>query len=330
MRRAPNLDPEALAKGLLDGDRASIGRAITIIESNHPRHRPIADQLLEIALKSGRSAHRVGISGVPGVGKSTFIESFGLWLVNQGYKVAVLAIDPSSTLSGGSILGDKTRMIRLSREERAFIRPSPSAGTLGGVARKTREAMILLEAAGYDVVLIETVGVGQSETTVAEMVDFYLVLMLAGAGDELQGVKRGILELVDTLVINKADGDNFNNARRARGEYARGLRLMRPIHESWAPRVLMASGLEGKGLDKVWEAISDHREALEAAGHWEKRRQAQAIRWMHALVTERLIDDFQTNHAVREALPRLEELVRTGQRPAGAAAAELLALYKGG
>lgn len=324
-----SIDPEALATALLDGDRAALGRAITLVESQHPRHRAHADHLLRAALQSGRTAWRIGISGVPGVGKSTFIEAFGLWLLERGHRVAVLAVDPSSTVSGGSILGDKTRMNRLARDERAFIRPSPSAGTLGGVARKTREAMHLCEAAGYDIVLVETVGVGQSETTVADMVDFYLVLMLAGAGDELQGVKRGILELVDALVIHKADGHNVRNAQRAAHEYRRALHLMRPLHEAWTPRVLLASSLEGSGLEETWEAIHAQRQALEADGAWTRRREEQSVRWMRALVQERLLERFRRHEAVRDRLPDLEQEVRAGRLPAGQAAESLIEIFFG-
>src|SRR5512143_3582392 len=246
---------DTLADGVLAGNRRALAKAITLVESTRDDHQEAAQRLLERLLPATGRAHRVGISGVPGVGKSTFIEAFGLHLVERGLRVAVLAVDPSSARSGGSILGDKTRMQRLSVSPQAIIRPSPAAGSLGGVARRTREAMLVCEAAGYDVVLVETVGVGQSEYAVASMVDFFLVLMLAGAGDELQGMKKGILELADALAINKADGDNIARAQRAAGELQLALRLFRPQSAQWEPPVLQVSALEERGMDAVWDAV---------------------------------------------------------------------------
>ena len=274
---------EELVAGVRAGDRTILGRAITLVESDARADRELAEQLLESLLPHGLDTHRVGITGVPGVGKSTFIDALGTRLTGEGHRVAVLAVDPTSSLTGGSILGDKTRMTRLARDECAFIRPSPSSGTLGGVARQTRESMLLCEAAGFDVILIETVGVGQSETVVDEMVDFFLVLMLAGAGDELQGIKRGILEIADLVAINKSDGENQAAAGRARAEYAGALRLMRPRSEAWEPRVLCVSALEELGLDELWSAIEVHRGLLEASGERAARRSEQHRRWMWQL-----------------------------------------------
>jgi LAO/AO transport system kinase len=251
-------DASALADGVLAGDRRSLAKAITLVESSRPDHRDLAQELVERLLPRTGGASRVGITGVPGVGKSTFIEAFGLHLIDAGHRVAVLAVDPSSSISGGSILGDKTRMPRLSAAEASFIRPSPAGGALGGVASHTREAMLLCEAAGYDVVLVETVGVGQSEYVVASMVDFFLVLMLPGAGDELQGIKRGILELADALAINKADGENVPRAERARAEYLAAFHLLRS-GGAWDPPVITVSAAESRGMDEVWRIVGDHR-----------------------------------------------------------------------
>ena len=279
MKRRVTLDAIEYVDGVIAGDRTILARAITLVESTAPEHEALAqDVLLRLLPKTGKSM-RVGISGVPGVGKSTFIETFGMNLLEEGHRVAVLAIDPTSSRTGGSILGDKTRMERLSMDTRAFIRPSPTAGSLGGVARRTREAMLLCEAAGFDVILVETVGVGQSETAVARMVDFFLVLMLAGAGDELQGIKRGILELADAIAINKCDDEKPETVRRALGDYGAALRIVRGEGGTWTPRVVRCSGLKGEGLDALWALVKEHRGAMESRGEFSSRRGSQAVAW---------------------------------------------------
>jgi LAO/AO transport system kinase len=286
--------------------------------------RTIIDRLLP---RTGKAV-RLGITGVPGAGKSTFIETFGTMLTKLGLKVAVLAIDPSSTRSGGSILGDKTRMEKLAVDDNAFIRPSPSGGNLGGVARKTREAMLACEAAGFDVIIIETVGVGQSETTVASMVDFFLVLMIAGAGDELQGIKKGVLEVADAIVINKADGDNVGRTELARKQYQTALHLLMPSSPNWSPPVLTCSSLNGDGIETIWETIRQHKEALADCGEMAAKRKSQTQDWMTFLVDEGLRKWFYTSPEVQTALPRLkEELARDRISPT-AAAAELLSFLK--
>lgn len=310
--------------GVRDGDRAVLGRAVTLIESNRPAHRRQARELLNRLLPDTGGARRVGITGVPGVGKSTFIESLGMHLLEQGRRVAVLAVDPTSSLRGGSILGDKTRMARLSADRRAFIRPSPSRGSLGGVHRKTRETLLLCEAAGFDVVLVETVGVGQSETRVADMVDTFLVLMLTGAGDELQGIKRGILELADVLAINKADGPNRERADRARLELERALHYMRPRSEHWTPPVLTCSGLDGVGVPEVWARVEAHAAALGAAGELESRRRRQGLDWMRSLLEEGLFEAFLGDPQIATRLPELEAEVMAGRLAPGPAAEDLL------
>ncbi len=314
-------------RGILAGERAVLARAITLVESSHPAHRAMADEVLAGIMPHTGGAHRIGISGVPGVGKSTFLERFGLDLIERGHKVAVLAVDPTSSVTGGSILGDKTRMVKLSTHRQAYVRPSPTGGTLGGVHRKSRETMLLCEAAGFDVVCVETVGVGQSETTVADMVDVFLVLMLSGAGDELQGIKKGILEVADVLAVNKADGDNARKAQAARREYQGALRVVRRKDDWWTPPVLTCSGLTGEGLDELWEALQAHREAAIEAGAFEGRREEQQRRWMWDLVEEGLLRAFRDDAAVARALPALEAGVKAGRVPAGAAATELLALF---
>jgi LAO/AO transport system kinase len=319
------VDAGALAEGVLRGDRRSLAKAITLVESSRADHRAEAEALLERLLPHTGRAARVGITGVPGVGKSTFIEAFGLHLVGGGHKVAVLAVDPSSSLSGGSILGDKTRMPRLSASEGAFIRPSPSGGSLGGVASRTREAMLVCEAAGYDVVLVETVGVGQSEYVVASMVDFFLVLMLPGAGDELQGIKRGILELADALAINKADGDNLVRANRAKAEYVAAFHIMRS-GGPWAPPVVTVSALEGRGMDEVWSIIGAHREKLSASGDLERKRAEQRRRWFSALLDEGLKSRFLSRPDVARALADAEHGIDAGAVTPTAAARRILAL----
>ncbi|MFY0525659.1 methylmalonyl Co-A mutase-associated GTPase MeaB [Archangium gephyra] len=318
------LQADAYVEGVRAGERAMLARTITLIESEHPRHEALAQEVLTRLLPYTGGALRVGISGVPGVGKSTFIDALGMHLVGLGKRVAVLAIDPSSTVSGGSILGDKTRMARLSRESLAYIRPSPSSGTLGGVARKTRETLLLCEAAGFDVVLVETVGVGQSETVVADMVDFYLVLMLAGAGDELQGIKRGILEIADMLAINKADGDNAIRAERARSEYRAALHLMRPGAE---PDITTCSALENTGIERVWSSIEKRLEAQRASGELEKRRRVQQVQWMWSMIEDGLRAALHAHPGVASLGPALERDVREGRATPTLAARRVLETF---
>ena len=324
MRQQIDLD-EYLA-GVRQRDRAMLGQAITLVESSRPDHRRLAQELLTRLLPHTGNAHRVGISGVPGVGKSTLIERFGCNLVEQGHQVAVLAVDPSSTTSRGSILGDKTRMEQLAASEAAFIRPSPTAGSLGGVARKTRESILVCEAAGFDVVLVETVGVGQSETVVAGMVDLFLLLQLAGAGDELQGIKRGILELADIIAVNKADGDNLTAAQQARAELEHALQILRPAGpaDAWSPRVITCSGRTGSGLDEIWALIEEHRRLLVASGGFDQRRRDQRRQWMWSLVDEGLRNAVREHSEAAALARRLEREVVDGRSTASGAAARIL------
>jgi LAO/AO transport system kinase len=322
--------PEALAEGVRAGDRRALAKAITLVESTRPDHQEAAQRLLERLLPATGGAVRMGISGVPGVGKSTFIEAFGLHLVERGRRVAVLAVDPSSALSGGSILGDKTRMPRLAAAAEAFIRPSPAAGSMGGVTRRTREALLVCEAAGYDVVLVETVGVGQSEFAVASMVDFFLVLMLAGAGDELQGVKRGILELADALAINKADGDNRPRAEQAAAQYRSALNLFRHAAGAWEPVVLTVSALEARGMDAVWSVVEEHRRRLAGTGELERKRREQRRAWLWAMVEDGLKRRFLARPDVARLVPEMEAAVVDARLTPTEAARRLLALVGGG
>jgi len=321
---------EALVAGVASGERTALARAITIIESSRPADRALADALLQALLPRTGGAMRVGITGVPGVGKSTFIDALGSRLVQEGKRVAVLAVDPSSTVSGGSILGDKSRMHRLARDERAFIRPSPSSGTLGGVARRTRESMLLCEAAGFDVVVVETVGVGQSETVVSEMVDCFVLLALPGAGDELQGIKRGVVELADLVAVNKADGDNLERANLAVHALRAALRYLRPAHASWTPKVVAISAMTGTGLDELWTEIQAQRAALDGSGELAGLRQEQKVRWMWTEIENGLHRAFAENPTVAARLPELEAAVRTGTATPSAAAQALLASFRGG
>ena len=324
----PKLDLESYYNGVLAGDRAILGRAITLIESTRPEHRSQAASLLDKIMPHTGKAYRVGISGVPGVGKSTFIEAFGLLLAEEDHQVAVLAVDPSSTLSGGSILGDKTRMTRLSNHPRAFVRPSPNAGALGGVAARTREAMLLCEAAGYGIVLVETVGVGQAEIHVAEMTDFFLVLMLPGAGDELQGIKRGILEMADLIAVNKAEGENRSKAKRAVRDYRTALRFLTPRSTHWQPRVTACSALAEEGLAEIWQTIRDHHTALSEAGQLATRRRAQLRGWMWSQIEEALKTRLRENDAVRAIIDKTEVDLLTGKiAPAGGAQQILAAFF---
>jgi LAO/AO transport system kinase len=319
-------NPDDLADRLRSGDRAALARAITLVESKRVDHRAQARALLERVAPYAGGAQRVGLTGVPGAGKSTTIEALGVWLTGRGRKVAVLAVDPSSGRTGGSILGDKTRMERLSVDPHAFIRPSPSGGTLGGVARKTREAMLLCEAAGFDVVIVETVGVGQSETVVADMVDIFIALLIPGGGDELQGIKKGLIELADLIVINKADVDPRAAERSAR-DYRAALHILQPASPNWSPPVLTASGLTGGGLEQLWGQVERHREVLGASGERAARRAGQNARWMEALVSEGLEQAFRAHPRVRERLGPLESAVRRGELPASVAADRLLEAF---
>ncbi|MFD9477546.1 MULTISPECIES: methylmalonyl Co-A mutase-associated GTPase MeaB [Streptomyces] len=321
------IDIEAYAKGVLDGKRAFIARAITLVESTLPAHRVLAQGLLTELLPHAGRARRIGISGVPGVGKSTFIDAFGTMLTGLGHRVAVLAVDPSSTRTGGSILGDKTRMERLSVDPAAFVRPSPSAGTLGGVAKATRESMIVMEAAGYDVVLVETVGVGQSETTVAGMVDSFLLLSLARTGDQLQGIKKGVLELADVLAVNKADGPHERDARAAARELSGALRLMHPVDAAWTPPVLTCSARESTGLDEVWSRLEQHRTLLDAGGRLAAKRAAQQVEWTWSMVRDELLERLRADPAVRDLAPGLESAVRAGTVTPTSAADRILAAF---
>ncbi len=321
-------DPEYFIDGVLKQNRLILARTITLIESSLPAHQEIARTILDRLLPHTGKAQRLGITGVPGAGKSTFIESFGTMLTERGHRVAVLAIDPSSTRSGGSILGDKTRMEKLAINEQAFIRPSPSRGTLGGVARKTRESMLVCEAAGFDVVIIETVGVGQSETTVASMVDFFLVLMIAGAGDELQGIKKGVLEVADAIVINKADGDNILRAQMAQKDYQAALHLLMPNNPNWSPPVLTCSSLQMTGIEAIWATILDHRKVLDAFGQIEAKRRSQALDWLAFLVEDDLHQWFYNNPQIQTSLPFLQQEVASGRVSPTAAADTLLSLLK--
>jgi GTPase len=315
---------EDYAHGVLAGDRAMLGRAITLIESAKDQHAGPAQQLLQRLLPHTRKAHRIGITGVPGVGKSTAIDQLGVNLVEQGHRVAVLAVDPTSTRSGGSILGDKTRMTRLAQSRAAFIRPSPTSGTLGGVARKTREVMALVEAAGFDVVIVETVGVGQSEVAVAGMVDFFLVLLLAGGGDDLQGIKRGIVEMADMIAITKTDGDNVARALKAVAIYQGALSILTPALADWMPPVLTISAQANRGLDELWAKIVEHKESMTASGEFAARRGSQAVAWMRDLLQERLLAALQADASIARRMTELESEVRAGARTATLAVGELV------
>ena len=303
-----------------NGDRRAIAKAITLLESTHPEKLDQGQALLEELLPDTGNSLRIGITGVPGVGKSTFIEAFGMRLIEAGHRVAVLAVDPSSPITGGSILGDKTRMQQLSSHPQAFVRPSPSSGVLGGVTRRTRETMLLCEAAGYDVIIVETVGVGQSETMVASMTDLFLVLMLPNAGDELQGIKKGILELADMIVINKADGDQKILAQRAVREYRNALHLLKPTRASWQAEVLQCSALEQTGLQ-------DFQEMLQTSGEWEEHRSHQAVRWMWSLIDEELRQSFRKHSQIQADIPNVEKAIRQGKQLPTRAARSLLEVW---
>ncbi|MGE4527516.1 MAG: methylmalonyl Co-A mutase-associated GTPase MeaB [Rhodospirillaceae bacterium] len=314
-------------EGVLSRDRMRLARAISLVESSNPDHQRLAQELLVRLAPHCGAAHRVGITGVPGVGKSTFIESFGNRLTEWGHRVAVLAVDPSSSRSGGSILGDKTRMETLANNPNAYIRPSPSSGRLGGVTRTTRETMMVMDAAGYDVILVETVGAGQNETVVADMTDFFLVLMLPGAGDELQGIKKGVLELADLIAVNKCEDDNEQKAEAARQHYANALHIMTPASANWRPPVLKISGLAGIGLDDLWEQIEEHRGLLTESGELEATRRRQRIKWMWSMIEDKLMDAMKAHPQVKTRLPAISAAVEEGSTTVPVAVLELLRAF---
>ncbi|MCP3936418.1 MAG: methylmalonyl Co-A mutase-associated GTPase MeaB [Actinomycetia bacterium] len=317
-----------LAAGVVGGDRAMLGRSITLVESTRAGDRSRAQELLA-TLGPRDNTHRVGITGVPGVGKSTFIDELGSHLTDLDHRVAVLAVDPTSSRTGGSILGDKTRMTRLAVDRDAFIRPSPTAGTLGGVARRTRESIVVVEAAGYDVVLVETVGVGQSETVVAGMVDVFLVLMLPGAGDELQGIKKGILEIADLIAVNKSDGDNVERARSAARDYSSALRLLEPASPNWNPNVVTCSGLTGNGVAELWQQLQLHRAKSTESGEFAQRRKGQRVRWMWDAFKDELVERALGDERVGSLVSEVEAAVLEGSEPPGRAASRLLDTFFG-
>jgi LAO/AO transport system kinase len=312
-RRRISLDE--LADGIRDGNKTLLARAITLVESNTIRHQEESQQLLDSLMDRTGNSLRIGITGVPGAGKSTTIDTFGSMLCEEGHKVAVLAVDPSSTVTKGSILGDKTRMEKLMRCPGAYIRPSPTGGCLGGVARKTRETLLLCEAFGFDVIILETVGVGQSEVTVRSMVDFFMLVLISGAGDELQGIKKGVIELADAIVVNKADGDNVRRAQLAKAEYNRVLSFLNPYTEGWKTKALTASALTGEGIPKIWELIQGFRTTTQASGVFERRRQEQNLDWMRDLIDEALRRQFFSDDSMKEKLDAISGLVARGEVP---------------
>lgn len=321
--------PAELADKIRSGDRRALAKAITLVESTRPDHRAIAVELLGLLMPDTGRSVRLGISGVPGVGKSTFIETFGNHIIDAGHRVAVLAVDPTSAVSGGSILGDKTRMESLSRNPGAYIRPSPAGKTLGGVTRRTRETLLLCEAAGFDVVLVETVGVGQSETAVAEMTDMFLLLLLPGGGDELQGIKRGIMELADLILVNKADGDSANVARRTVSDYTMALHFLHSRHKNWQPKVLPLSALEGVGIEDVWKVVEEFKSQLSSTGEFDQRRAQQAKSWMWTETADILITELNQHPEVRALAPSLESQVVEGRLAPTVAAEQLVAAMQG-
>ena len=310
---ANRISVEDYVAGVGSGDRTLLARAITLVESTNPEHGQLAQQVLQGLLPKTGNAVRLGMTGVPGAGKSTTIDQLGMNLIAKGHKIAVLAIDPTSKRTGGSILGDKTRMSSLAVEKNAFIRPSPSSGTLGGVTRRTRETMALCEAAGFDVIIVETVGVGQSEVAVADMVDFFLVLLLAGGGDDLQGIKKGIIELADMIAINKADGDNIMRAGRAASDYRAALQIFTPHGATWFPPVITVSGRDNRGLTEMWDTVVEHRRKMTATGEFATRRQAQAVSWMRDMLEDHLMSALHANPRVAAALPAIEAEVAVGK-----------------
>lgn len=322
------ITPEELADRIRRGDRRALAKGITLVESTRADHREQAAQLLELVMPATGNSIRLGISGVPGVGKSTFIESFGNHVIAQGHRVAVLAVDPTSALSGGSILGDKTRMESLSRNSDAFIRPSPAGQTLGGVTRRTRETLLLCEAAGFDVIIVETVGVGQSETAVAQMTDMFLLLLLPGGGDELQGIKRGIMELADLILVNKADGDQRAAAERTVADYRMAVHFLHPRSRHWQVQVQPLSALKGQGIQEVWQTVESYRQALAAVGEIEARRAAQARAWMWSETADSLLTELKESEPVKALVASLEEDVTSGKLPATVAAKKLIDAFR--
>jgi len=329
VRRRRRLTLSECVEGIVRGDRIVLARAITLIESSRGEDAELAQQIIDACLPRSGDSIRVGITGVPGAGKSTFIEVLGNYLIGKGSRVAVLAVDPSSERSGGSILGDKTRMERLANSEMAFIRPSPAGGSLGGVARRTRETMILCEAAGFRTVLIETVGVGQSETLVHGMVDFFLLLMISGAGDELQGIKRGIIEMADLLAINKADGDNLRAADRAKRELAQALHLFPARETGWTPQAVTCSAVTGEGISDVWDVVLHHRAQMQASGWFDQNRRQQRQTWLREAVRNQLLEQFRHDERVKAALPGIEQTVREGGLSPTRAAKALIEKFRG-
>lgn len=327
MKQLTASDVPRLFSELRAGNRASLGRAITLLESSRPQDRALAESLLALALSHRGASYRIGLTGPPGVGKSTFIEALGSMLCDAGHRVAVLAIDPSSTVRGGSVLGDKTRMIELTRNPNAFIRPSPTRGALGGVAASTRESMLLCECAGYDLIIVETVGVGQSEIDVASMVDFFLVLVLPGGGDQLQGIKRGVLELADLVAVTKADGARVAEAERARAQYAQALRLMPPRTPAWVPPVLTVSATSGEGLTAIWAHMEDFRGIMQTSGQWQSRRDTQRVAWMWSAVERGLREHLHADRRLAGQIQELERDVRGARKSPESAAAEILRTF---
>ena len=330
LRRVPlrkKMSVEEYVEGVKKGDRMILAKAITLIESNAPKDFDKAQRVLQALLPRTGHSLRIGITGVPGAGKSTFIEAFGQLLCQQGYKVAVLAVDPTSSITGGSILGDKTRMQKLSREPNCFIRPSPSGGTLGGVARKSRETMMLCEAAGCDVILVETVGVGQSETTVRSMVDFFMLVVLTGAGDDLQGIKKGIMELADAIVVNKADGDNLERAKVTQGEYERMVEFIRPATEGWKTHAYRCSALKKTGLLELWAVMREFEKVTKQSGAFENRRQRQIIAWVKTMIDEHLHNLFYEDPVIKGRLPEVRAAVLAGVVSPSQAVAELIRTF---
>lgn len=318
---------EDYVDGVRRGDRMILSRAITLIESNSPRHLELAQQVLQMLLPYTGNSIRIGITGVPGAGKSTLIEAIGCNLCGRGHKVAVLAVDPSSSITKGSILGDKTRMENLAKEEHAFIRPSPSSGTLGGVTRKSKETLLLCEAAGYDIILVETVGVGQSEITVRSMVDFFLLVVLTGAGDELQGMKKGVMEIADAILINKADGDNKQKAQMVKAEYERIIHYLRQATEGWQTHAYTCSALTGEGIDELWQVINNFKETVTNSGVFARRRKSQTLAWVYSMVEEHLHNLFYQNEQVKAQRASIDKAVAAGEISAAAAMRQLLAAY---